>query len=128
MSYQQSAAETYRANKINSASPLDLLIMAYDAALIGCGQRDLERTTRALNVLRDGLNFDYDAAFAMGLFRLYQWCAELARGGQYEEAASLLRELRDTWAQVKSQTEASQAQPYVAPQAAYRQTRFAAAL
>jgi flagellin-specific chaperone FliS len=34
----QTATQTYRANQINGASPLDLSIMAYDAALASCGQ------------------------------------------------------------------------------------------
>lgn len=80
-----------------SASPLRLVIMAYDAAIIGCEQRHLIKTTRALAVLRDALNFDY-AEIAGRLFSLYEWCADLARKGQYDEAARILRELRDAWA------------------------------
>ena len=103
MSYQQTATQTYRMNQINSASPLDLLLMAYDAALIGCGQRDLKRTTKALNVLRDALDFSYDEDIAMGFFRLYQYCADLVRKGEFDEAAEILRDLRDSWAEVKAQ-------------------------
>jgi len=105
MSYLQTATQTYRMNQINSASPLDLLLMAYDAALIGCGQRDLKRTTKALNVLRDSLDFSYDQDIAMGFFRLYQYCADLARKGEFDEVSQILRELRDSWAEVKTQYE-----------------------
>ena len=101
----QAAVQTYRMNQISSASPLDLILITYDAALIGCGQRDLERTTRAISLLRNALDFSYDASIAMGLFRLYQYCSELARDGRFDEAAHLLRELRMTWAQVKAQYE-----------------------
>jgi flagellin-specific chaperone FliS len=107
MSYLQTATQTYRMNQINSASPLDLLLMAYDAALIGCGQRDLKRTTKALNVLRDALDFSYDQDIAMGFFRLYQYCADLARKGEFDEASQILRELRDSWAEVKAQYQAT---------------------
>ncbi|HMQ52844.1 MAG TPA: flagellar protein FliS [Anaerolineae bacterium] len=95
-------AQAYLINQINSASPLDLLIMGYDAALIGCGQRDLERTTRALTVLREALDYSYDPDIALGFFRLYQYCADLARKGEYDEAAHLLRELRDAWVEVRT--------------------------
>jgi flagellin-specific chaperone FliS len=101
MASLQTAAQTYRINQVASASPLDLVLMAYDAALIGCAQRDLARTTEAITVLRNALDFSYDARIAMGLFRLYQYCAELARKGDYDQAAYLLRELRDAWAKVK---------------------------
>ncbi|NJN94151.1 MAG: flagellar protein FliS [Anaerolineales bacterium] len=66
MSNVQTAAQTYRANQINGASPLDLLIMTYDAALAAAGQSDLARFTRALGVLRDGLDYSYDAEIALG--------------------------------------------------------------
>ena len=99
----QAAANTYRMNQIRSASPLDLLIMTYDAALAACAGADLERSTRAISYLRDTLVWDYDAESTMGFFRLYQYCNELVREGKYDEAAHILRELRDTWAQVKNQ-------------------------
>ena len=108
--YQQ-AAQTYRMNQVNSASPLDLLIMGYDAALASAGQRDLDRFTRAVTVLRDSLDFSYDADIAMGFFRLYQYCADLARKGEFDEAATYLRELRDSWDQIRSQYQAPQVAP-----------------
>ena len=37
---QTVASQSYRENQIKSATPLDLVIMAYDAALAGCGQQD----------------------------------------------------------------------------------------
>ena len=61
MSNLQTVAQTYLTNQINGASPLDLLIMTYDAALASCGQHDLSRTTRALGVLRDALDYSYNA-------------------------------------------------------------------
>jgi flagellin-specific chaperone FliS len=99
----QNATLTYRMNQINGASPLDLLIMAYDAALASAGQGDLDRFTRAIGVLRDALDYSYDAEVALGFFRLYQYCADLARKGEFDEAAGLIRGLRDAWDQVRSQ-------------------------
>ncbi|MEW5956169.1 MAG: flagellar export chaperone FliS [Chloroflexota bacterium] len=103
MSNLHTAAQTYRINQVNGASPLDLLIMVYDAALAGCGQQDLYRTTKALGVLRDALDYSYDPEIALGFFKLYQYCADLARKGEFSEAAHLLRELRDAWQQVRQQ-------------------------
>jgi flagellin-specific chaperone FliS len=111
----QNATQTYRMNQINGASPLDLLIMAYDAALASAGQQDLDRFTRAMGVLRDALDFSYDADIALGFFRLYQYCADLARKGEYEEAAGIIRDLRDSWMQVRMQYQAPQ--PAVAAKA-----------
>lgn len=110
------ATQTYRANQVNGASPLDLLLMAYDAALIGCGQHDLTRTIKALNLLRDTLDFSYDQEIALGFFKLYQYCADLARKGEFDEVANILRELRETWAQVKEQYQPTQVSPNAASQ------------
>lgn len=111
----QTAAQTYRMNQINSASPLDLILITYDVLLTSCAHRDLERTTRALSLLRNALDFSYDAKIAMGLFRLYQYCADLARQGKFDEAAHIIRELRATWAQVKSEYETQVATADVTP-------------
>ncbi len=108
MSNVQTAAQTYLQNQINGASPLDLLIMTYDAAIAACGQRDLARTTKALGVLRDALDYSYDANIALGFFRLYQYCGDLARNGEFDDAAYYLRELRDAWLQVKQRYQAPQ--------------------
>jgi flagellin-specific chaperone FliS len=102
----QTATQSYRSNQINSASPLDLILMTYDALLMGCGQRNLDRTTRAISLLRNALDFSFDEDVALGLFRLYQYMAEQARKGEYDEVANLARELRDSWVQVKKQYEA----------------------
>lgn len=103
MNAYQNATLTYRMNQVNAASPLDLLIMAYDVALTSAGQGDLARFTRAIGVLRDALDYSYDADVALGFFKLYQYCADLARKGEFDEAAGLIRELRDAWVQVRSQ-------------------------
>jgi flagellin-specific chaperone FliS len=108
----QNAQEACLIQKINNASPLDLLIMAYDAALIGCNKQDLAHTTRALNELKNALDPTYDPQIALGLHRLDTYCQDLARQGSYDEAANLLRELCDTWIQVREQY-----RPAVAPAA-----------
>lgn len=117
MSTVQTAVQTYQMQQIFSAGPLDLLIMAYDAALVGCNRRDLEYTTRALNELRNALDFNYDADIALGFHRLYTYCNDLARKGEFDQAAAILRELRDAWVQVKQQYQpaaGSQADAYAA--------------
>jgi flagellin-specific chaperone FliS len=103
MSTVQTAVQTYQMQQIYSAGPLDLLIMAYDAALIGCNRRDLQYTTRALTELSNALDFNYDPDIALGFHRLYTWCGDLARQGEFDQAAGILRELRDAWLQVKQQ-------------------------
>lgn len=87
----------YRNQDVMGASPIRLVIMAYNLAIKGCEQKDFARATKAITVLRDALNFDYPEV-SVGLFRLYQWCLDCIRQGDYQTAARTLGELRDAWA------------------------------
>ena len=92
----------YRQHDVMSASPVQLVIMAYDQAIKACHQQDKERATKAVSALRDALNFDYDEV-SNGLFSLYQWCLDCIRSGEFEPALTTLSELREAWAVVQQQ-------------------------
>lgn len=89
-------AQEYRDQEIMNASPLHLVVMAYDLAIRACEQQDFEKSVRTISVLRDALDFDYPEV-SMGLFRLYQWCLDSIRSGDYASAITTLKELRDAW-------------------------------
>ena len=100
--YQQTYQQNYQHNEyrtqdVMGASPIRLVIMAYNFAITACDQKDFARSTKAITVLRDALNFDYPEV-SEGLFRLYQWCLDCIREGNYASAAHTLVELRDAWA------------------------------
>lgn len=95
----------YREHDIMNASPIHLVVMVYDVAISACEEKDLTRATRAVSVLRDALNFDYPEA--AGLFRLYQWAMECMREEDYDNAVSVLRELRESWATVEARLSGS---------------------
>jgi flagellin-specific chaperone FliS len=88
--------QEYRDQELMNASPLHLVVMAYDLAIRACEQQDFEKSVRTISVLRDALDFDYPEV-SMGLFRLYQYCLDSIRGGDYNGAVSILKELRDAW-------------------------------
>ena len=92
----QAAARSYQQNNVNTADQLKLILMVYDKAIAGCHQRDLEMAGRAIMELTNGLNMDA-GTIAWSLLAIYQYCGELFRESQYEEAANILQELRDTW-------------------------------
>ncbi len=106
-------SQRYRELQVASATPLQRILMAYDAAIIGCGHRDLKKTTDALNVLRNSLDLE-QGEIAWRLFRIYQYCADLARAGQYEDASDILRSLVQAWVEVLvREKDARPAQPQV---------------
>ena len=88
--------QEYRQQEIIGATPLHLVIMAYDLAIRSCEQKDFEKAVKTIGVLRDALDFDYPDV-SVGLFRIYQWCLDSIRAGDYAVAISTLRELRSAW-------------------------------
>ncbi len=95
-------SQEYRQQDVMGASPLHLVVLAYDLAISYCEKEDFVRAVKAVSLLRDALNFDYPE-HAMGLFRLYQWCLDCIRQGDYSSALQTLRELREAWATVEKQ-------------------------
>jgi flagellin-specific chaperone FliS len=93
-------SQEYRQQEVMGASPIRLAVMAYDLAIVSCEKQDFDRATKAISLLRDALDFDTGEA-AIGLFRLYQWCLDCIRQGDYASALQTLRELREAWATVE---------------------------
>ncbi|MBI4928373.1 MAG: flagellar protein FliS [Anaerolineae bacterium] len=72
--------QEYRQQDVMGASPLRLVVMAYDLAIRSCEQKDYVKAVKTIGVLRDALNFDYPEV-STGLFRLYQYCLDCIRRG-----------------------------------------------
>jgi len=100
MFQQTYRSQEYRQHDVLGASPIRLVVMAYDLAIQSCERKDFEKATKAITVLRDALNFDYQDV-ALGLFRIYQWCLDCIRQGDYSSAISALKELRSAWEQTE---------------------------
>lgn len=105
--YQDAYRNRYKQQDVMSASPLRLVIMTYDLAIRSCEQKDFEKAIKTISALRDALDMDYPDV-ALGLFRLYQWCLDSIRGGDYASAIATLRELRGAWAQTEQTITARQ--------------------
>ncbi len=95
--YPEAYRNKYKQQDVMSASPLRLVIMTYDMAIRACEQQDFSKAIKAISALRDTLDMDYPDV-AVGLFRLYQWCLDCIRNGDYASAIATLSELRSAWA------------------------------
>ncbi|MCE1252379.1 MAG: flagellar protein FliS [Anaerolineae bacterium] len=100
-------ASQYRKIDVESASPVRLVVMAYDLAIRACDQKDFETAAKAVDALRNALDFDY-AEVAGGLLALYQWVMDCLRARDFESAKSTLVELRDAWATVEKRLNSPQ--------------------
>ena len=86
----------YQEQQILSASPMQLVLMIYDHAIVGCETRDAERASRALTELIGCLNFDA-GEIAVSLFRLYEYCLWEIRRKHFGDAGGILRGLKKAW-------------------------------
>ena len=93
-------ASQYRKTDVENASPVRLVVMAYDLAIKGCDQKDFETAVKAVMALQSALDFDY-AEVAGGLLALYQWIQECLRARDFEAARHTLVDLREAWATVE---------------------------
>ncbi|MBD3184881.1 flagellar protein FliS [Candidatus Poribacteria bacterium] len=96
----QTATQSYQQNSVTTADPLKLILMVYDRAIHGCQQKDLKMVGRAISELIRGLNMDA-GEISWNLLSIYEYCGDLIRGGKYDEAMNILKELRDTWSNLK---------------------------
>jgi flagellin-specific chaperone FliS len=108
--YQAAYQKQYRQQDIMNASPLRLVIMTYDLAIRACEQQDFAKAVKTISALRDALDLDYPEV-AAGLFRLYQWCLDSIRKGDYASAIITLNELRGAWAATEQKLATSRQSP-----------------
>lgn len=123
MAHAHSQLDTYRKNAVESASPLQLVVMLYDGALrfMDAGRRamvagnrweknqNLQRAQRILAELMSTLDMDGGAEVAQNLFALYSFCYSRLVEANLEDDTELidqpirvLSELRDSWAKVEA--------------------------
>ena len=96
MKYQ----DQYLEQKILSASPKQLISYIYDAAITGCRKRDIEKTTAAIGVLINSLNFDDNEDIkntSLNFSQYYEYILDLVRKKRFDEARDNLKEIRDAW-------------------------------
>lgn len=112
--YQSAYRNQYHQQDVMNASPLRLVIMTYDLAIRSCEQQDFSKAVKTISALRDALNLDYPEV-SVGLFRLYQWCLDCIRKGDYSSAITTLSELRGAWMTTEENIVARQATVTSAP-------------
>lgn len=107
-----SSARTYQNNggvnqylmkEILEASPEQLLMKVYDYAIVNAQKKDMAKTNSALQELINALRYDGGEEvkeFSLGLLKLYNFCKEQTRKGNFEVVHEILTELRNSWLQI----------------------------
>ena len=100
-------ASQYKRHDVEGASPIRLVVIAYDLAILSCDREDFETGVKAVMALQNSLDFDFAEA-AGGLMAVYQWILDLLRKHDFAAAKNLLLELRDAWAIIERKLNTSQ--------------------
>ncbi len=89
----------YLVKDILEATPQQLVIKLYDLAILNCKKQEMVKTNNVIQALIDALNFEDEEAaqISTGLLRLYKYCQDQMRKGNYEIVLTVLNELRDSW-------------------------------
>ena len=93
--------QSYQQSQVLGLDPVRLLLKVYDFTIVNCKKNDLTKASKGLVELISALNFDY-AEMSLGLFRLYQYCMDRIKIGEFDEAIEILQGLRNSWSETLS--------------------------
>lgn len=94
----QATLNSYIEHEVFSWTPEQLVLKTYDVFLAAYQRQDVVRMNRALVQLIDALNFEAGES-AVRLYRLYEYCQRCLWERRYDEAAAIIRGLREAWAE-----------------------------
>ena len=78
-------------------STADRILGLYEYGIEGCAQQNEAQVSAVLLELLASIDLQY-GDIAEGFFRLYDYCLERAREGEFDQVAWILDDLRTTWA------------------------------
>lgn len=121
--------DTYRQNAVQTASPLQLVIMLYDGAIrflqlaktameekdLYAQNQNIQKTQKILTELTSCLDMKQGGVVAENLFALYTYCYNqlteanlLDQKEPIETCIQLLTELRESWTEIEIRNRTSQ--------------------
>lgn len=87
----------YLEQEVMSWSKEKIILKMYDLFIVSCKRKDIQKMSRVLIELMGALNFEYEDT-ATRLYRLYEYCQRCIFKKDYDQALSIIQELRQTWA------------------------------
>lgn len=92
----RSGIDAYKANQVMGASPGQLVLLLYDQVILSLSDEDMRGASKGLVELMSSLDLDYREVSGR-LFSLYEYCLDLVKKGEYEQASKILTEMRHMW-------------------------------
>jgi flagellin-specific chaperone FliS len=92
----QNSINPYQRSRVMTASPEQLILYVYDAAVNALQRQDRIRSLEAVNLLVSSLRYEH-RDLAMSFYRSYDSVQRQIMRGNYGLAQTILREMRETW-------------------------------
>jgi len=93
---------------LRGLSTADRILGLYEYGIEGCAQESEAQVSAVLLELLASIDLQY-GEIAEGFFRLYDYCLERTREGEFDQVAWILEDLRTTWASSVDETQTSAA-------------------
>jgi flagellin-specific chaperone FliS len=84
------------ARGLDSASPHQLVGMAYDFAIVACHRTKADQSEKAIVLLKEVMH-SLGPEDSSELIASYDWCLDRIREGEFAPAAQMLADLRTAW-------------------------------
>ncbi len=93
------AVQAYSTNKIEGATPGELVLHAYDYVIAQLRKGNMQTSNRGIVELQSSLNLDH-LEVAGPLFRIYEYTSDIIRAGNFKDAERIISSLRNAWQQI----------------------------
>lgn len=100
------AVQAYSTNKIEGATPGELVLHTYDWVISQLRKGDMHASKKGVVELQSSLNLDY-LDIAGPLFRIYEYTCDTIRARNFKEAERTITDLRNAWQQIIDLAETS---------------------
>ena len=89
--------DAYKTNQAMGASPGQLVLLLYDHVINCLKKSDMEGASKGIVELMGSLDFDYQEVSGR-LFSLYEYCLDLVKNREFNQACNVITDMRHMWA------------------------------
>ncbi len=93
---QSNRKNPYLVQKVMTASPEQLVLYVFDAALLACSRNDKIKAVEAIQVLISSLRFDYQD-IATNFYNTYSGIINLVNRAEFDLAKTMISDIKGTW-------------------------------
>jgi hypothetical protein len=89
--------DEYLRQGVEAEGHIDRMVRHFDAAILGCNQKDVVMTVKSLNMLEQTVELQLFPELARSFLAVFRYCGELTRKRRFDDVCRYLRPLRAAW-------------------------------